>query len=118
VAVTGFCWGGGAANQIAVRSPIGLAAVAPFYGMQAGAEDAAKIRVPLVLHYGALDERINAGIPAYEAALKKAGVKYQGFIYEGANHAFFNDTAGPRYAAAAAKRAWGRRLAFFKEENA
>ncbi|MBS1564955.1 MAG: dienelactone hydrolase family protein [Bacteroidetes bacterium] len=108
----GFCWGGGIANQLAVNVPSLKAAVA-FYGRQPDAADVPKIRAAVQLHYGGLDERVNAGIPAYEEALKKAGVKYELYIYEGANHAFHNDTAPTRYNEEAAKKAWGRTVEFF-----
>jgi carboxymethylenebutenolidase len=110
----GFCWGGGLANQMAVYSPQLNAAVA-FYGAQPKAEEVKNIKAAVQLHYGELDERINAGIPAYEAALKAAGVKYELYIYPGANHAFHNDTAPTRYNEAAAKLAWERTLRLFKE---
>ncbi len=110
----GFCWGGALANQLAVNVP-DLKAAAPYYGRQADAADVPKIKAALQLHYGGLDERINAGIPAYEEALKKAGVKYEVFIYEGAQHAFNNDTAPTRYNEAAAKLAWSRTIEFFKK---
>ena len=100
------------ANQLAVHVP-DLKAAVPFYGRQADAADVPKIKAAVQLHYGALDERINAGIPAYEEALKKAGTKYELFIYEGANHAFHNDTAPTRYNEAAAKLAWERTLKLF-----
>ena len=108
----GFCWGGAMANTLAVNVPSLKAAVA-FYGRQPDAADVPKIKAAVQLHYGALDERINAGIPAYEEALKKAGTKYELYIYEGANHAFHNDTAPTRYNEAAAKLAWQRTLDFF-----
>ena len=108
----GFCWGGGLSNDLAVNVPTLKAAVA-FYGRQPNAADVPKIKTAVQLHYGALDERINAGIPAYEEALKKAGVKYELYIYEGANHAFHNDTSAARYNEAAAKLAWKRTLDFF-----
>jgi carboxymethylenebutenolidase len=110
----GFCWGGGLANQLAVNMPDLKAAVA-FYGRQPEAADVPKIKAAVQLHYGALDERINAGIPAYEEALKKAGVHYELYIYEGANHAFHNDTSTARYNEAAAKLAWQRTLDFYKK---
>ena len=91
-----------------------LAAAVPFYGAQPGAADADKIKAPLLLHYAALDERIDAGWPAYEQALKAAGVKYQMYMYPGTNHGFHNDTT-PRYDEAAAKLAWSRTIAFFKQ---
>ena len=91
-----------------------LAAAVPFYGGQPNAADVAKIKAPLLIHYAALDDRINAGWPAYEAALKANGGKYQMFMYPGTNHGFHNDTT-PRYDEAAAKLAWSRTLAFFNE---
>ncbi|AXY78246.1 dienelactone hydrolase family protein [Paraflavitalea soli] len=111
----GFCWGGALANQLAVNVPDLKAAVA-FYGRQPDAADVPKIKAAVQLHYGGLDERVNAGIPAYEEALKKAGVHYEIFIYEGANHAFNNDTAPTRYNEAAAKLAWERTLKLFGEK--
>lgn len=110
----GFCWGGSMANQLAVNDPQLNAAVA-FYGGQPDAADVPKIKARVQLHYASLDERINAGIPAYEAALKAAGVNYQLFMYEGMQHAFHNDTSAARYNAEAAKLAWGRTLELFKE---
>ena len=112
VGAVGFCWGGGMVNQLAVAEPTLDAAVA-YYGAQPDAADAAKIKAPLMLHYAGLDERIDAGIPAYRAALDKAGVSYEVFVYEGANHAFNNDTSPARYNADAAKLAWDRTIAFF-----
>jgi carboxymethylenebutenolidase len=102
------------ANQLAVHSPDLLAAV-PFYGRQPAAEDVPKIKAALLLQYAGLDERINAGIPAYEAALKAANVEYQVHVYDGVNHAFHNDTSPTRYDEAAAKLAWQRTLDFFEE---
>lgn len=113
-ACVGFCWGGGLVNQLAVNSPDLKAAVA-YYGRQADAVDVPKINAQLLLHYGGLDERVNAGIPAYETALKAANKKYEIFVYEGANHAFNNDTAPTRYNAEVAKLAWERTLKLFKE---
>jgi carboxymethylenebutenolidase len=110
----GFCWGGALANQLAVNSPQLNAAVA-YYGRQADAVDVPKIKAALQLHYGGLDERVNAGIPAYEAALKAASTRYELYVYEGANHAFNNDTAPTRYSPEAAKLAWERTLRLFKE---
>jgi carboxymethylenebutenolidase len=112
VGCVGFCWGGGIANQLAVNVPTLNAAVA-FYGMQPAAADVPKIKAAVQLHYAGLDERINAGIPAYEEALKKAGVKYELYMYEGVNHAFHNDTSEARYNAYAALTAWKRTLDFF-----
>jgi carboxymethylenebutenolidase len=114
VACMGFCWGGGVTNQVAVHSP-DLAAAVPFYGAQPAAEDVPKIKAAMLIHYAGDDERINAGIPAFEEALKKAGVEYKIFMYPGAGHAFFNDT-GTRYNKEAAELAWQRTLAFFKEK--
>lgn len=113
VGVVGFCYGGGIANMMAVRIPE-LAAAVPFYGSQPPATDVPNIKAPLLLHYAALDTRITAGWPAYEAALKENGKKYQAFIYENANHGFHNDTT-PRYDKAAAELAWKRTIDFFKE---
>jgi len=110
----GFCWGGGMANQLAVNVPDLKAAVA-FYGRQPEASDVPKIKAAVQLHYGGLDERINAGIPAYEEALKKANIKYELYIYDGAQHAFHNDTAPTRYNEAAAKLAWQRTITFFDQ---
>ena len=112
IGVVGFCFGGAMANTFAVRMP-DLAAAVPFYGGQPSAENTAKIKAPLLIHYAALDERINAGWPAYEAALKANGVKYEMFMYAGTNHGFHNDTT-PRYDEAAAKLAWSRTVAFLK----
>jgi len=103
----GFCWGGGMANDLAVNVPQLLVAI-PFYGRQPSAEDVPKIKATVQLHYAGMDDRINAGIGAYEEALKKAGVKYEIFMYEGAQHAFHNDTAPTRYNGEAAKLAWKR----------
>lgn len=108
----GFCWGGAMANYLAVYVPTLNAAVA-FYGRQPEAADAVKIKAALQLHYAGMDERVNAGIPAWEEALKKAGVNYELYMYEGVQHAFHNDTSGPRYNEAAAKLAWERTLNFF-----
>ncbi|QQL48938.1 dienelactone hydrolase family protein [Mucilaginibacter ginkgonis] len=112
VGVVGFCYGGGIANMMAVRLP-SLAAAVPFYGAQPAAADVPKIQAPLMLHYASLDTRITGGWPAYEAALKENHKKYQGFVYEGANHGFHNDTT-PRYDKAAAELAWQRTIDFFK----
>lgn len=114
VGCVGFCWGGGMANQLAVNDPKLQAAVA-YYGSQAKAEDVPKIKASLMLHYGGLDERINAGIPAYEAALKANNIDYKIFIYEGVNHAFDNDTSPTRYNEVAAKLAWERTIGLFKK---
>lgn len=110
----GFCWGGGTTNQVAVNAP-DLAAAVPFYGMQPAAEDVPKIKAAMLIHYAGDDERINAGIPAFEEALKKAGVEFKIYMYEGAGHAFMNDT-GARYNKEAAELAWRRTVAFLKEK--
>jgi carboxymethylenebutenolidase len=112
VGAVGFCYGGGVVNAIAVAYPE-LGAGVPFYGRQPSASDVPAIQAPLLLHYGALDERINAGWPAYEEALKANGKTYEAFIYEGANHGFHNDTT-PRYDEKQAKLAEQRTVAFFK----
>jgi carboxymethylenebutenolidase len=114
VGVVGFCFGGSISNKMAVRLP-DLKASVPFYGGQAAVEDVPKIQAPLLLHYAELDERVNAGWPDYEAALKANGKEYTAHIYPGANHGFHNDTT-PRYDEAAAKLAWDRTIAFFKEK--
>ena len=111
VGVVGFCYGGGVANFLATQLP-DLAAAVPFYGAQPPAEDVAKIKAALLIQYAGNDDRINAGWPAYEAALKAAGVKYEAFIYPGVQHGFNNDTT-PRFDAAAAKLAWSRTIDFF-----
>ena len=114
VGCVGFCWGGAMSNQLAIHVP-DLKAAVPFYGRQPDAADVPKIKAAVQLHYGGLDERVNAGIPAYEEALKKAGVPYELFVYEGAQHAFYNDTAPTRYNEAAAKLAWKRTITFLKQ---
>lgn len=114
VAVMGFCWGGAVTNQVAVNAP-DLAAAIPFYGMPPAPEDVPKIKAAVLAHFAGDDERINAGIPAFEEALKKAGVKYEIHIYPGAQHAFMNDT-GPRYNKEAAELAWKRTVAFLKDK--
>jgi len=115
VGVIGFCWGGGMANQVAVNSPELIAAV-PYYGMQAAAEDVPQIKAALLLHYAGLDERVNAGIPAFEAALKAASVNYQIYMYEGVKHAFNNDTTPERYSKEASELAWQRTISFLKQK--
>jgi carboxymethylenebutenolidase len=114
VGAVGFCFGGGIVNLMAVNSP-DLAAGVAYYGAQPPAEDVPKIKARLMLHYAGLDQRIDAGIPAFEAALKAAGVDHQIFMYEGANHAFNNDTSAARYDKAAADLAWSRTVSFFKQ---
>ena len=117
VGAIGFCWGGGAVNTLAVNEPNLNAGVA-YYGGQPKAEDVPKINAAMMMHYGGLDERINAGIPAYEGALKQAGKTYEIYVYEGANHAFNNDTNAARYNKEAADLAWVRTLEFFKKNLA
>jgi len=114
IGAIGFCVGGTIVNMLAVRLP-DLAAAVPFYGGQPNAADTAKIKAPLLIHYAGLDDRLNAGWPAFEAALKANGVNYQMYIYPGTNHGFHNDTM-PRYDEAAAKLAWSRTLALFNEK--
>jgi len=113
IGAVGFCYGGGIVNTLATRMP-DLAAAVPFYGPHPSAADAARIKSPMLLHYAALDEAIDKGRPAFESALKAHGVSYQMFVYPGTYHGFHNDTT-PRYDEAAAKLAWSRTLAFFKE---
>jgi carboxymethylenebutenolidase len=113
VGAVGFCWGGGVVNFVATRAPE-LAAGVPFYGGQPPAEEVARIKAPLLFHYAEKDDRINAGIPAFEQALKTSKVRYQLFIYPGTQHGFNNDTT-PRYDKAAADLAWSRTMDFFKK---
>ena len=117
VGAVGFCWGGGAVNNLAVNDPNLNAGVA-YYGGQPKPEDVPKINAAMMMHYGALDERINAGIPAYEAALKQAGKTYEIYVYEGANHAFNNDTNAARYDKEASEAAWKRTVGFLKKNLA
>lgn len=114
VGCVGFCWGGAMANSLAVNEPDLKAAVA-FYGRQPETADVAKIKAAVQLHYASLDERVNAGIPAYEEALKANKINYELYMYEGVNHAFHNDTAPARYNEAAARLAWQRTLDFFRK---
>ncbi len=114
IGAVGFCWGGAMTNQLAVHSPNIDAAVA-FYGRQPDAADVPKIKARLMLHYAGLDDRINKGIAEYEAALKAAGVDYTLHMYDNVNHAFHNDTSETRYDETAARLAWARTIAFFKE---
>jgi carboxymethylenebutenolidase len=115
VGCTGFCWGGGMTNQVAVNCP-DLDAAVPYYGMQPTPEQVPSIKAPILAHYAGDDERINQGIPAFEEALKKNNKEYQIFMYEGAQHAFNNDSNPERYNEKAAKLAWSRTIAFFKEK--
>ena len=113
VGITGFCYGGGVANAAAVAYQ-DLGAAVPFYGRQPDPADVPRIRAPVLLHYAALDERVNAGWPAYQAALDAAGTTYEAHIYEGANHGFHNDST-PRYDAEAAELAWSRTIDWFRK---
>ena len=118
VGAMGFCWGGGAVNNLATAAP-DLAAGVAYYGAQPkDPEQIARINAALLLHYAGQDERINAGIDAYKAALEAAGKDFTIHVYEGAQHAFNNDTSAARYDKEAADLAWGRTIAFFKEELA
>ena len=110
----GFCFGGGVVNQLAVHFGSELSAAVPFYGGQPTAADTAKIKAPLLAHYGALDNRITSGWKAFDAELTSAGVPHEGYVYAGANHGFHNDTT-PRYDEAAAKQAWDRTIAWFNK---
>lgn len=114
VGVVGFCFGGSISNKMAVRVP-GLKASVPFYGGQPSIEDVPKIKAPLLLHFAGLDKRVNAGWPAYEAALKENKKEFTAHIYPDVNHGFHNDTT-PRYDEASAKLAWQRTISFFKEK--
>jgi len=115
VGCTGFCWGGSMTNNVAVNTP-DLDAAVPYYGGQPKAEDVAKIKAPMLLHYAGNDARINAGIPDFEAALKAAKIEYTLYVYEGAGHAFNNDSNPDRYNKEAAELAWGRTIEFFKKK--
>ncbi|HUX96695.1 MAG TPA: dienelactone hydrolase family protein [Bacteroidales bacterium] len=115
VGCTGFCWGGAMTNQVAVNSSE-LNAAVPYYGRQPVTEDVAKIKAPILAHYAGNDPGINAGIEAFEQELKKQNKEYQIFMYEGASHAFNNDSNPERYNEQAAKLAWGRTIAFFREK--
>jgi len=114
IGVVGFCFGGGVSNNLAVSMGADLSASVPFYGGQPKAEEAAKIKAAMMLHYAGLDDRITGGWPAWEAGLKAAGVNHQAFVYPGVNHGFHNDTT-PRYDEAAAKLAWQRTLEHFNK---
>lgn len=116
IGVVGFCFGGWISNMMAVRIP-GLSAAVPFYGTQPTAEEVPSIKAPLLLHYAALDTRVNEGWPAYEAALKANNKEYHEYMYANANHGFHNDTT-PRYDKAAAELAWKRTIDFFNEKLA
>ncbi|NQU87308.1 MAG: dienelactone hydrolase family protein [Mariniphaga sp.] len=115
VGCTGFCWGGAMTNKVAVNAP-NLDAAVPYYGSQPAKEDVLKIKAPVLAHYAGDDARINKGIDAFKEALKAAGVEHQTFIYEGAKHAFNNDSNPERYHEEAAKLAWKRTIDFFKEK--
>jgi len=115
VGCTGFCWGGAMTNQVAVNAP-SLAAAVPYYGRQPSAEQVASIKAPVMAHYAENDAGINAGIPAFEEALKKAGVEYKIYTYPGTSHAFNNDTNAERYNKEAADLAWERTVAFLKSK--
>ncbi len=114
VGAVGFCWGGGLVNRLATKSE-GLNAGVAYYGAQPPVEDVPAIRAPLMLHYGGLDERINAGIDAYRKALEANGKQFEIFVYDGVNHAFNNDTSSARYDKKAADLAWGRTVDFFRK---
>jgi carboxymethylenebutenolidase len=112
--VVGFCFGGGISNTLAVRMGADLAAAVPYYGAAAADADVPKIKAAVLVHHGELDTRLVMAWPAYEAALKKAGVTYEGYVYPKANHGFHNDTT-PRYDEAAAKLSWERTIAWFNK---
>ena len=114
VAAVGFCWGGGKVNELAVNEPA-LAAGVAYYGAQPKTDQVPAIKAPLLLHYAGLDERINAGIPAFEKALKDNGKQYELHIYDDVNHAFNNDTNAARYNKDAAELAWSRTLQFLRK---
>jgi carboxymethylenebutenolidase len=113
IGAVGFCWGGDMVNRLATAAP-DLAAAVVFYGLSPPALDAVRIKARMLLHYAGLDQRVNATVPAFEEAMKAAGVSYTKFVYDGAQHAFNDDTAGARYNERAAKEAWDRTIAFFR----
>jgi len=115
VGAVGFCWGGALTNQTAVHAGSDLLAAVPYYGRQPAAADVPKIKAQLMLHYAGNDPNINKGIDDYKAALEKAGVKFEIYVYEGAQHAFNNDTSQARYNKAAADLAWSRTISFLKK---
>ena len=115
VGSVGFCWGGALSNQVAVNASA-ISATVAYYGRQPSADQVAKIKAPMLLHYAGLDQRINAGIPDFKAALDANGVSYEMFTYDDVNHAFNNDTNAARYDQKAAEIAWGRTIAFFKDK--
>jgi carboxymethylenebutenolidase len=115
VGAVGFCYGGGVVNELAVRLPNVIRAGVPFYGRQPASDQVGKIKAAMLMHYAELDQRINDGWPAYEAALKAAGTRYQAYFYPGVNHGFHNDTT-PRFDKAAAELAWQRTIEFFHAE--
>lgn len=115
VGAIGFCWGGGITNALAVAAGSDLLAAAPYYGAQPPADQVPKIKARMLLHYAQNDDNINKGIDAYKDALDKAGVKHELFMYEGAQHAFNNDTSAARYNKAAADLAWSRTVGLFKQ---
>ncbi len=118
VGAVGFCWGGALTNRLAVAAGAALAAAVPYYGPAPDPSEAAKVHAAMLLHYGGLDERVNATGRPWLAALQAAKVPVHAYFYAGANHAFNNDTAPDRYDAAAAKLAWDRTIAFLKEHLA
>jgi len=118
VGAIGFCWGGGVVNQVAVHAGADLAAGVAFYGRTPEPSEVGRIEAAMLLHYAGLDDRINQGVPAYEAALKQAGTRHEIHMYEGVNHAFHNDTSAARYDEKAAELAWQRTMTFLKEELA
>ena len=118
VGAVGFCWGGALANRLAVAAGTALSAAVPYYGPAPNPSEAAKVRAAMLLQYGALDDRVNATGRPWLAALQAARVPVQAYFYDGANHAFNNDTAPERYDAAAARLAWERTIAFLREKLA
>ena len=111
---TGFCWGGGTVNFLATALGADLQAAAPFYGAAPATDSVGKIKAAMLIHYAETDPRINDMWPAYESALKAAGVRYQSFVYPGTQHGFHNDST-PRYREEAAKLAWDRTIAHFRK---
>jgi carboxymethylenebutenolidase len=114
VGAVGFCWGGALANRLAVAAPPALKAVVPYYGPAPDPADAGKVKAAMLLHYAGLDERVDATGRPWVAALRAAHVPVEAHLYPDVNHAFNNDTSPDRYAAAAARLAWGRTIAFLR----
>jgi carboxymethylenebutenolidase len=115
IGATGFCYGGGVVNNLAVRMGADIAAVAPFYGAAPPLDEVPKIQAAVLVHHGQNDAGLVRAWPAYEAALQAAGIKYEGYVYPDAGHGFHNDATPPRYNQAAAEQAWKRTVEWFNQ---